>query len=261
MKKLFVAIVAACLTLTGIADASARPRRIRPDAHSRPSGGMVEKPYGGNVLRVLNSQDAIPAGKVADIVRHMRWATLLPFETVDSRFVGEIRDLSEKAKALVKEAKVGAGVIIIDDKAHPFKIYSEESNWAILNIAFLKEDNPDKRKLEIRFEKMVWRTLARSLQVGSVTHSPSVLQPFRTLAELDANTMMRPSPEGFNAFIDNGKAYGITTITISSYRDACHKGWAPAPTNALQRMIWEQIQAGKERGPTNPITIQPPKAK
>ena len=223
--------MATMMVVAGFAGSDARPRRTRPDAHNRPSGGMVEKPYDGNVLRVMDAQGAVSHEKVADMVRRMRWATLLPFETVASgRINGGIKELSEAAKAL-----------------------------AILNVAFLKEDHPDKNKLETRIEKMVWRALARSLQVGSVTHMPSVLQPFRTLSELDSNTIMRPSPEGFNAFIDNSKVYGITTITISSYRDACHKGWAPTPTNALQRAIWDQIQADKERGPTNPITIKPPK--
>ena len=259
MKKPLFALVLVGVALTVMADASARPRRTRPDAHSRPSGGMVEKPYSGNIFRVLNAQSAVQNTKVADMIRHIRWATLLPIETVDGKASGGIKEISEIANALVRQPRVGAGVVIIDDAELPFRVYSDEGNWAILNVAFLKEDNPDKGRLEARFEKMTWRALARALQVGSVTHMPSVLQPFRTLSELDANTMMRPSPEGYNAFIDNGKQYGITTITISSYRDACHKGWAPTPTNALQRTIWEQIQTEKERGPSNPIKIEPPK--
>ncbi len=253
MKKTVLSIVVAGLALACIADVKARPRRTRPDAHSRPSGGMVEKPYGGNIFRVLNAQDAVPREKVADMIRHIRWATLLPIETVDGTAGGGIKGLTEKANELVSQPKVGAGVVIIDDAALPFRVHSDEGNWAILNVAFLKEGNPDARLLETRFEKMAWRALARALQVGSVTHSPSVLQPFRTLAELDGNGMMRPSPEGYNAFIDNGKRYGITTITISSYRDACHKGWAPSPANAVQKAIWDEIHAM----PTAPIRIKP----
>ena len=258
MKKTIVSIVAAGIALACAADAQARPRRTRPDANSRPSGGMVEKPYGGNVLRVLNAQDAVPRERVADIVRRIRWATLLPVEAVDGKAGGGIAELAGKAGELVRQPKVGAGVVIIDDARLPFRVYSDEGNWAILNVAFLKEGDPGGRLLEARFEKMAWRALARALQVGSVTHSPSVLQPFGTLAELDGNGMTRPSPEGYNAFIDNGRRYGITTITISSYRDACHKGWAPAPTNDVQRAIWEQVRADKERGPAKPITIRPP---
>ena len=253
MKKLIFSAIAVVLTLAGVANAPARPRRTRPDAHSRPSGGMVEKPYAGNFLRVMDAQSAIPHEKVADMVRRMRWATLLPFETVSGKASGGIRELSEAAKVLLGEKRVGASMVIVDDASLPFRIFSDEGNWAILNVAFLKEDKPDTGKFEVRFEKMVWRALARALQVGSVTHMPSVLQPFGTLAELDGNAMMRPSPEGCNAFIDNSKRYGITTITISSYRDACHKGWAQPPTNDVQKAIWNEIHAM----PTEPIKIKP----
>jgi len=253
MKKLVVLVAAGCMALAAVAAPDAKPRRMRPDAHSRPSGGMVEKSYNGNILRVLDAQSVVPHEKVAGMVRRMRWATLLPFETVCGKANGGIRELSDVAKSLLSEKKVGAAVVIVDDASQAFRIYSEESNWAILNVAFLREDRPDDVKFMSRFEKMVWRALARSLQVGSVTHMPSVLQPFSTLAELDANSTMRPSPEGFNAFIDNGNAYGIRTITIASYRDACHKGWAPAPTNDVQRAIWEEVHAL----PTEPIKIKP----
>ncbi len=253
MKRLIIAVTTVGLAALSIAQQPARPRRTRPDAYSRPSGGMVEKDYKGNVLRILDAQNTVPYEKVADMVKHMRWATLLPFETVKGKASsGGMEELSNAAKTLVSADKVGAGVIIVDDTNLVFRIHSDESNWAILNIAFLKADNPQSPKLENRMEKMIWKALARSLNVGAVAHSPSVLKPFKTLDELDANFSMRPSPDGFNAFIDNGKTYGITTLTMSSYRDACHKGWAPAPTNEVQRAIWNKIHAV----PDKPITIE-----
>lgn len=252
MKRLIIAVTTAGLAALAIAQQPARPRRTRPDAYSRPSGGMVEKTYVGKVLRILDAQNTVPYEKVADMVKHMRWATLLPFETVKGKASGGMEELSNVAKTLVSADKVGAGVIIIDDTSLVFRIHSDESNWAILNIAFLKADNPQSSKLETRVEKMIWKALARSLDVGAVAHSPSVLKPFKTLDDLDSNFSMRPSPDGFNAFINNGKTYGITTLTMSSYRDACHKGWAPAPTNDVQQQIWDEIHAI----PNNPMKIK-----
>ncbi len=252
MKRLMLTCAVLTAAVMAFADQPARPRRTRPDAHSRPSGGMVEKAYNGNVLRVLDAQKAIPHEKIADMVKHMRWATLLPFETVRGEAPDDMIPLQSAAKKLVAEEKVGAGVIVIDKPNLPFKIYSDESNWSILNIAFLKADSPIQAKLENRAEKMIWKALARSLNVGAVAHSMSVLQPFKTLADLDANLAMRPCPDGFNAFINNGKVYGITTLTMSSYRDACHKGWAPPPANKIQQKIWDEIHAI----PDKPITIE-----
>jgi len=53
----------------------------------------------------------------------------------------------------------------------------------------------------------------------------------------------------------------VTPCIRATYRRACHLGWAPPPTNDVQRAIWEKIKAEKERGPTKPITIPPPNAK
>ena len=54
---------------------------------------------------------------------------------------------------------------------------------------------------------------------------------------------------------------GITPYRRTTYREACQEGWAPQPTNDVQKAIWEQVKADKERGPTNPITIPPPNQK
>ena len=47
----------------------------------------------------------------------------------------------------------------------------------------------------------------------------------------------------------------------STYRKACREGWAPAPTNDVQKAIWEDINATKERGPANALPIPSPKKK
>lgn len=250
MNKIIMAIAIGTVSIVALADATA-PKRGRPRG-SRPSGGIVEKAYAGNVLKVVDAQKSVPHGRIADMVRDARYATLLPIEATDAETKPTLEALVTKVKDTASGDNTGAAVLIIDDQALPFRIFSDESNWAILNIAFLHEGDPDPGMFENRVEKMLWRTLARALQVGSVANMPSVLQPFKTLKELDANTATRPSPEGYNAFIDNAKAYGIGTISIASYRDACHKGWAPYPTNEVQKAIWDEIR----QLPSKPIKIE-----
>jgi hypothetical protein len=57
------------------------------------------------------------------------------------------------------------------------------------------------------------------------------------------------------------KSLGVTPAEMTTYRKACREGWAPAPTNDIQKAIWEQVKADKERGPTNPLKISMPKRK
>lgn len=250
-----------CLFLAGVlvcnSSDAASPRR-RPDANSKPSGGMVEKPYSGNVFRFLDAQSTIPHEKMASYVQKMRWATILPFEVQAIPAAKSVSNGCKVAETLISESRVGAGIVIVDDPASTQCIDYREANWAVLNLAFLKKDNPSLEKLEQRAIKILWIAAARVLGAGYSNHMISVLKPFRTLKELDRNPATKPSPDGFNAMLENAKAYGITTITISSYRTACRNGWAPAPTNAIQQAIWDEMKAEKERGPTNGLQIPPP---
>ena len=46
---------------------------------------------------------------------------------------------------------------------------------------------------------------------------------------------------------------GVTPERQVMYLRACHEGWAPAPTNEYQKVIWDKIHAL----PTAPIKIKP----
>ena len=81
------------------------------------------------------------------------------------------------------------------------------------------------------------------------------------MKDLDAIPLLQPGPEPNNKMIDEAHRRGVQSARFTTYRQACREGWAPAPTNDLQKAIWEEVKADKERGPTNPITITPPKQK
>ena len=109
--------------------------------------------------------------------------------------------------------------------------------------------------------KEVWRAAALALGASTSAYKPCVLEPVTSLGDLDANLAMRPCPEPCNKIVDVSRKLGIGQLHFASYRQACREGWAPAPTNDVQRAIWTQINSDKERGPSKPITIQPPAKK
>ena len=47
-------------------------------------------------------------------------------------------------------------------------------------------------------------------------------------------------------------AAGVTPLKRTIYQRACQEGWAPAPTNDVQKAIWEKVHAI----PDKPITIE-----
>ncbi|MBR5548341.1 MAG: hypothetical protein IKU71_01295 [Kiritimatiellae bacterium] len=250
MKNTLICLVALCAAVSVFADLADSPRRGRPKGMSKPSGGIVEKPYSGKVLRVQNMQGTIPADKIAALTQKVRWTTLLPVEVT----AGEVKDtcLIDAANALVSSEAVGAGVLLVEDKKMPIVLTSPDSRWAVLNVAALSSDGPTPEKLFERFTKVYWCAVARALGVGNSCCLGCVLIPFTNLAELDRIGVLQPSPEPFNKMIDSAAAYGIRTLSIASYRTACQQGWAQQPTNDVQRAIWDEVHAM----PTAPMKIE-----
>ena len=257
MKRLIITAITIVTAAFMSANAQGRIGRTRPDAHSKPSGGIVEKPYSGNYFRIVNAQVTISNEAIKAYAFKMRMETLLPIESRVGKTVS-VETARTIAEQLANEPRVGAGIVIVDDATKKAYIESLEGRWAILNIAPLKTDTPDAKTLEVRCAKMMWRATARALGVGYAAHDDiSVLKPFSSLAELDANPEMKPSPDGSNALLQNASGYGITTLTIASYRTACRNGWAPAPTNDVQKAIWDKVHAM----PTEPLKIKPEEKK
>jgi hypothetical protein len=49
------------------------------------------------------------------------------------------------------------------------------------------------------------------------------------------------------------KPLGVLPAQRATYLKACEEGWAPAPTNDVQKAIWDKVHAM----PTEPIKIKP----
>lgn len=252
MKHQLFSILTMIAVAGVLATAYGRPARMRPDAHSKPSGGIVEKPYNGNFFQIINAQKAVSDKDIRAFTLKMRMETLLAFQSRQEKPL-TAEEARQTATAVLKEPRIAAGLVIVDDPAKSAYIESAEGRWAILNVAALKVDRSNHPKLVERCEKMLWRAAARALGVGYSNHDISVLMPFSSLEELDANNSLKPAPDGINAFMNNAAAYGMTPLTIASYRTACRNGWAPAPTNDIQKAIWDEIHAM----PTEPLKIKP----
>ena len=89
-------------------------------------------------------------------------------------------------------------------------------------------------------------------------YTPCVMGNIYSLADLDSNPSLMPNPEVYDKVQSTCQRLGIDMLRKVSYKKACIEGWAPAPTNDIQKAIWEQVKADKERGPTNPLKIPPP---
>ena len=81
------------------------------------------------------------------------------------------------------------------------------------------------------------------------------MQPISAAADLDRFSANFMPPDSANAALQNGTKIGFRPFRRTTYKRACKEGWAPAPTNDVQKAIWEKIKAEKDQKPSNPIKV------
>ena len=146
-----------------------------------------------------------------------------------------------------------ASLFVVDDPALPPLLSAPESRWAMVNVAPLAKGAGGKQQF---FAARVQKELTRGfcLLAGAQNSGyPDALVGCITKPEdLDRFADCRLPIDVMNRFAPYLKGYGITPKVYSTYKKACESGWAPEPTNDVQRTIWKQVHAV----PDKPITIE-----
>ena len=245
--KCALAITTMAVALAAFAADATAPRKVRPRGTAKQSGGIVERGYNGKVLRVYNAQKAVPPDVVAKAVRETRLSAQLPIEVVPLDASDGVT-IAGAAK-LANERDVGAAVVMAETPGQATILSSPDGRWAILNVAGI---GSDAAKAEQRFRKLLWNAVAHALGAGNTGDRGCVLRGFCTMQDLDGIAALNPSPMAHNAMIEVAATRGIGMISFASYRTACQQGWAPAPTNDVQKAIWDETR----KMPEKPIQIK-----
>ena len=153
-------------------------------------------------------------------------------------------------------------VFLVDDKSVPdMMLVSPEGKWALVNVASLTRDGATQPFAVARLNKEMVRAFAYVAGGCGSEFSGNLMDHVHRPDQLDAYVEARPPMDVLAKVSRLLPTLGVTPQRTTTYQQACKEGWAPMPTNALQKAIWEQVKADKERGPTNPITIPPPNQK
>lgn len=273
MKTVVAAMVAAATALAAAASggaaangdgaAAARPKRtLAPgefEARARRSferrtGGKVRKPGSaqGKVV-FLNAQRRVPAEALAGAFAEID-ATVHPmWEAVDVEGVNAANPKGDIAR-------VGGriGVAIVDDGAAPGLVVAPEDGWAVVNVAALAAGGAEGGTLAARVRKEVLRGFALAGGCAFMSRGQVVLRGgVRGPRGLDAIAEEEYGVEALMTLERELPGYGVMPWREATYKQACREGWAPKPTNDVQRAIWDKVNADKERGPSNPILIKP----
>ena len=148
--------------------------------------------------------------------------------------------------------RTGIAAIIVDDNKLPTILSAMENGWSILNIRHLQDDLPPKAVYELRLRKEINHAFAEAAGAGLSFNKPCVMEPVYKLSDLDAITFPVVSPEAMSKISNACAKRGIPPIRSDTYKSACQEGWAPEPTNDVQRTIWKQVHSI----PDKPITIE-----
>ena len=195
----------------------------------------------------VNNQTTVRQDKMDDIIDGLRKTLCCDFGFTN--VVGRVTmaNISSHISAL----KTNGAVFVVDDETLPSLLSAPESRWALINVRALSADNPTSEKLSERVHRELWRAFAYLCGANSL-NPYCVVQPVFSLEELDAIKAKSLSEDPLMRCEAGLKAMGITPYEITTYKEACEEGWAPAPTNDIQKAIWDSVHAI----PATPMKIE-----
>ena len=215
------------------------------------AGGIVRKTEGKGRIVYANLQQTVDTKDIDKTMNVLGKYLRVRIDTLDAK----AEDVTDVNKYLLgNDAK--AVVFVVDNATDPAILVAPEDKWAKVNIGKFKDKN-----VKSRTQMELLRAFCYLCGgIGSEYNNPLtgfIGNPTQLddspIAELPIDVINRCSP-----YL---KQLGVIPYIESTYRKACREGWAPAPTNDVQKAIWEDINATKERGPANALPIPSPKKK
>ena len=239
MKHL-IAIVLLCASFAALSDSTPRAETFR-EKQLRRTGGRLKVPnvQKGEVV-IVDAKSGVSRESLAKVRTQFATEYCIDVSVKDGAF------------SFPKPEVVGnASVFVVDDPNLPMSLVALEARWAVVNVAPLKHDK--KQFFDARVRKETARALAM-LCGGCNSSYPDALTSAVTCPEdLDRFPDTRLQAEYYDRFIPYLKGLGVVPYRMSTYRAACEQGWAPAPTNDIQKAIWDEVRTM----PTEPLKIKP----
>jgi hypothetical protein len=214
----------------------------------RRTGGDIEKPNSqrGKIL-VVNSQKVVPSDGLIKAVEELRKKSRLNIVFSESNEKASVAN----AESLKKKSGADIVVFITECESGPMILNAIDDGWAIVNVnAVTKEARNDVFKAA-RVRKEMLRAFYSIAGSMNSNFPNSLMQSIRSPRDLDKVGDIVPVDVHART-IENLKSIGITPTQITSYLQACKLGWAPAPTNDIQKTIWDKVHAA----PKNPMKIE-----
>lgn len=208
------------------------------------TGGFILKPGSlqGEIYYV-NCQERADAKWLSESINYFKKQTSLDIKLSDGKF-----------RFPSPEVKGALSLFVVDDKSYPSILIAPEDRWAMVNIAPL-EIGAKPVFFEARVKKQLSRVFSALCGATNSQFPMSLTGGITSANELDKYPDYELPVDVISRFPSYLAAFGVSPATYFTYQQGCLEGWAPAPTNDVQRAIWEKIKAEKSEKPTNPIKV------
>jgi len=211
-------------------------------------GGEVIKPgpMKGSI-QIGNAQKTVNTESLEEI-RGMLWKRLgfkINLDTVNPVTLDNVNSALKKSGA-------AAGIYLVEDKTLPVLLVSPEEHWSIVNVSRLAEGAPTPKYTEMRVKKELVRAFVYTCGGADATRGHQMMNAIRKVDDLDAIAMVDLPLDILMRFNGYMRKLGVTSARRMSYEEACMEGWAPQPTNEVQKTIWKRVH----EPPKNPMKIE-----
>ena len=231
----------AALTPEQIAERKAKVSEMIEKAKAR-TGGLCVKP-GKGAVAVVDCQKRIGEAALGKAIRYLH-----------GRLPVEIRTLRGTCPPVAGKVALpegcAAAVYLVDEGEMAMSLIAPEGHWGVLNVARIATKSD--ALTEDRLVKEFLRVAVMAYGGGTSHYEGSILQKVSEAEDLDGLGKPVIPIEQLGGMKRNLEALGVVPSRKATYQIACKEGWAPQPTNDVQKAIWEKVHAI----PQKPIKIE-----
>lgn len=245
-------LAASLLVALNVFSAENVPFRPKDNKKIQAMGGSVMVPGSlkGHIL-FANMQTNVPAAELTNTVKILIGMTRLDirFKSLPGTITPE--DASTKAKEFGANSVV---FIISNDKSNTTLLCAPESGWSIINAAEVTKGARNQTFAAARLRKEMIRAFFLATGAMSSQYPGSIMGYVGSPDDLD-NLVEEIPVDVRMRCVDYIAKMGVCPVQYATYLRAVQQGWAPSPTNDVQKAIWEKVKAEKDQKPTNPIKV------
>ncbi len=215
-------------------------------------GGFVIDPasYQGSIVFV-NAQTSLDEGEIKKVISNVVSCVRYNIKVVKGAKPAALPSAGD-----MKAAGGTVAVFVVEDNSLPPLLVAPEERWAMVNVGKLKaglnDDVLGKRMFTVRARGELLRAFLMATGCARSQYNNNLLD-ITKVGDLDTRNPDDITYDAIQRSSLHLKNLGVTPERRVMYIRACREGWAPAPTNDVQKAIWDKVHAL----PTQPIKIKP----